>query len=176
MSTTYAQRQTTAQKKDAPSAFSVFDASSQSESLQRKADLLNSIVQCAGGHGRRGNARRRQNQAQQQNLALPQAAPPQAAPPQAAPLPPQPHFDATSQIQFLSGAQQQRILGNPTQGFLKSYGCFHIGKKTRSGKPMWTYNQQTGEIHLLGIYNHADDYGISYDKEKGTGDGPNRFG
>ena len=171
MSTTYAQRQTTAQKKDAPSASSVLDASSQSKYLQRKADLLNSIVQCARGHGRRGNARRRQNQAQQQNLALPQAAPPQAAP-----LPPQPHFDATSQIQFLSGAQQRRILGNPTQGFLRRYGCFHIGNTTRSGKPMWTYNQQTGVIHLLGIYNHADDYGISYDKEKGTGDGPNRFG
>ena len=171
MNTTYAQRQTPAQKKDAPSAASVLDNSSQSESLQRKADLLNSIVQCARGHGRRGNARRRQNQAQQQNLALPQAAPPQAAP-----LPPQPRFDATSQIQFLSGAQQRRILGNPTQGFLRRYGCFHIGNTTRSGKPMWTYNQQTGVIHLLGIYNHADDYGISYDKEKGTGDGPKHFG
>lgn len=45
MSTTYAQRQTTAQKKDAPSAFSVIDASSQSESLQRKADMANSTAQ-----------------------------------------------------------------------------------------------------------------------------------
>ena len=45
MNTTYAQRQTTAQKKDAPSASSIFDASSQSESLQRKADLANSTAQ-----------------------------------------------------------------------------------------------------------------------------------
>ena len=45
MNTTYAQRQTTAQKKDAPSASSVLDASSQSESLQRKADMANSTAQ-----------------------------------------------------------------------------------------------------------------------------------
>ena len=45
MNTTYAQRQTTAQKKDAPSASSVFDASSQSESLQRKADMANGTAQ-----------------------------------------------------------------------------------------------------------------------------------
>ena len=45
MNTTYAQRQTTAQKKDAPSASSVLDASSQSESLQRKADMVNSTAQ-----------------------------------------------------------------------------------------------------------------------------------
>ena len=45
MNTTYAQRQTTAQKKDAPSASSVLDASSQSESLQRKAELANGAVQ-----------------------------------------------------------------------------------------------------------------------------------
>ncbi len=45
MSTTYAQRQTTAQKKDASSASSVLDASSQSESLQRKADMANSAAQ-----------------------------------------------------------------------------------------------------------------------------------
>ncbi len=48
MSTTYAQRQTTAQKKDASSASSVLDNSSQSESLQRKADLCNSPIQCYG--------------------------------------------------------------------------------------------------------------------------------
>ena len=48
MNTTYAQRQTTAQKKDAPSAFSVIDASSQSESLQRKADMANSTAQRVG--------------------------------------------------------------------------------------------------------------------------------
>ncbi len=45
MFTTYAQRQTTAQKKDAPSASSVLDASSQSESLQCKADLANGAAQ-----------------------------------------------------------------------------------------------------------------------------------
>ena len=45
MNTTYAQRQTTAQKKDAPSASSIFDASSQSESLQRKADMANGTAQ-----------------------------------------------------------------------------------------------------------------------------------
>ena len=84
MKSTYVQKSSALQKVSAQNAASVLDASSQSKSLQRKADLLNSIVQCARGHGRRGNARRRQNQAQQQNLALPQAAPPQAAPPQAA--------------------------------------------------------------------------------------------
>ncbi len=47
MSTTYAQRQTTAQKKDASSAASVLDSSSQSESLQRKADMANNAVQRA---------------------------------------------------------------------------------------------------------------------------------
>ena len=47
MSTTYAQRQTTAQKKDASSASSVLDASSQSESLQRKADMANNAAQRA---------------------------------------------------------------------------------------------------------------------------------
>ena len=45
MSTTYAQHQTTAQKKDASTAASVLDASSQSESLQRKADMANGVVQ-----------------------------------------------------------------------------------------------------------------------------------
>ena len=45
MSTTYAQRQTTARKKDAPAAASVLDASSQSESLQRKADMANNAAQ-----------------------------------------------------------------------------------------------------------------------------------
>ena len=47
MSTTYAQRQTTAQKKDASSASSVLDYSSQSESLQRKADMANNAAQRA---------------------------------------------------------------------------------------------------------------------------------
>ena len=45
MNTTYAQRQSPAQKKDAPSASSVLDASSQSESLQRKADMANGTAQ-----------------------------------------------------------------------------------------------------------------------------------
>lgn len=47
MSTTYAKSQTTAQKKDAPSAASVLDASSQSESLQRKANMANNAAQRA---------------------------------------------------------------------------------------------------------------------------------
>ena len=47
MSTTYAQKQAPAQKKDAPTAASVLDASSQSEGLQRKADMANTI-QCYG--------------------------------------------------------------------------------------------------------------------------------
>jgi len=45
MSTTYTQRKTTTQKKVAPSASSVLDASSQSEALQRKADMANNAVQ-----------------------------------------------------------------------------------------------------------------------------------
>ena len=45
MSTTYAQKQSPAQKKDASSAASVLDSSSQSESLQRKADMANSAAQ-----------------------------------------------------------------------------------------------------------------------------------
>ena len=45
MSTTYAKSQTTAQKKDAPTAASVFDSSAQSESLQRKADMANNAAQ-----------------------------------------------------------------------------------------------------------------------------------
>lgn len=47
MSTTYTQKQTPTQKKDAPSASSVLDASSQSESLQRKVDLTNNAAQRA---------------------------------------------------------------------------------------------------------------------------------
>lgn len=47
MSTTYAQKQAPAQKKDVPTAASVLDASSQSEGLQRKADMANTI-QCYG--------------------------------------------------------------------------------------------------------------------------------
>jgi len=69
MSTTYAKSQSTAQKKVATTAASVLDSSSQSESLQRKADFLNSVVQCSG-HRRR--ARR-------------QPAPPPVAPPPVAP-------------------------------------------------------------------------------------------
>ena len=45
MSTTYTQKQSTAQKKDAPFASSVLDASSQGESLQRKADMANNAAQ-----------------------------------------------------------------------------------------------------------------------------------
>ena len=45
MSSIYAQRHSTAQKKDAPTAASVLDASSQSEGLQRKADMANNAAQ-----------------------------------------------------------------------------------------------------------------------------------
>ena len=44
---TYTQKQSPAQKKDAPLASSVLDYSSQSESLQRKADLTNNAAQRA---------------------------------------------------------------------------------------------------------------------------------
>ena len=47
MQNTYAQKQKTAQKKDAHSAASIHDASSQSEALQRKADMANNAVQRA---------------------------------------------------------------------------------------------------------------------------------
>ena len=47
MSTTYAHRQTTAQKVADSKAASLFDSSSQSESLQRKADLINNAAQRA---------------------------------------------------------------------------------------------------------------------------------
>ncbi len=47
MPTTYAQKQSPAQKKDAPTAASVLDSSSQSESLQRKADMANNAAQRA---------------------------------------------------------------------------------------------------------------------------------
>lgn len=47
MSITYAQKQAAAQKKDSPTVASILDASSQSESLQRKADLANNAVQRA---------------------------------------------------------------------------------------------------------------------------------
>lgn len=47
MSSVYAPRQTTAQKKNAPTASSVLDNSPQSEGLQRKADTMNlSNVTC----------------------------------------------------------------------------------------------------------------------------------
>lgn len=46
MPTTYAQKQAPAQKKDANSAASVVDCSSQAQSLQRKSDLFNSPIQC----------------------------------------------------------------------------------------------------------------------------------
>ncbi len=45
MSTTYAQKQAPAQKKEAPTASSVLDSSSQSEGLQRKADMTNNAAQ-----------------------------------------------------------------------------------------------------------------------------------
>ena len=48
MSTTYAQKKATAQKKEATIAASVVDSSSQAQSLQRKADLCNSPIQCYG--------------------------------------------------------------------------------------------------------------------------------
>lgn len=49
MSTTYAQKQAPAQKKDAPTASSVLDNSPQNESLQRKADMLfKQTIQCYG--------------------------------------------------------------------------------------------------------------------------------
>lgn len=44
MPTTYTQKQSPAQKKDASSATSVHDNSSQGESLQRKADLVNNNI------------------------------------------------------------------------------------------------------------------------------------
>lgn len=47
MSTTYVKSQIYAQKKDASSAASVLDSSSQSESLQRKADMANNAAQRA---------------------------------------------------------------------------------------------------------------------------------
>ena len=46
MQNTYAQKQKTAQKKDAPTAAAVLDSSSQSEGLQRKADMANNAAQC----------------------------------------------------------------------------------------------------------------------------------
>ena len=45
MNTTYAQKQSSAQKKKVPTASSVLDASSQSEALQRKADMANNAAQ-----------------------------------------------------------------------------------------------------------------------------------
>ena len=44
MSTTYAQKQAPAQKKESPTAASILDTSSQSESLQRKADMANNVT------------------------------------------------------------------------------------------------------------------------------------
>ena len=43
MSTTYAQKQSPAQKKDAPTAASILDTSSQNESLQRKANMISQL-------------------------------------------------------------------------------------------------------------------------------------
>ena len=45
MQMTYSQKNDIAQKKDAPTAASVLDTSSQSESLQRKADMANNVAQ-----------------------------------------------------------------------------------------------------------------------------------
>ena len=61
MSTKYAQRQTTVQKNDVPSAASVLDNSSQSESLQRKAEMANAAAQ-------RANAPRPNNTGMPDNL------------------------------------------------------------------------------------------------------------
>lgn len=47
MAITYAQKQAPAQKKDVPSAASIYDTSSQSEALQRKADMANNATQRA---------------------------------------------------------------------------------------------------------------------------------
>ena len=47
MNITYAQKQAPTQKKDAPTASSVLDSSSQSEGLQRKADMANNAAQRA---------------------------------------------------------------------------------------------------------------------------------
>ena len=47
MAIIYSQKQSSAQKKDVPTASSVLDASSQSESLQRKADMANNAAQRA---------------------------------------------------------------------------------------------------------------------------------
>ena len=45
MQNTYTQKQKTAQKKEAPTAATVLDSSSQSEALQRKADMANNTIQ-----------------------------------------------------------------------------------------------------------------------------------
>ena len=45
MPTSYAQKQSAAQKKESASAASVFDSSSQNKSLQRKADMANNATQ-----------------------------------------------------------------------------------------------------------------------------------
>lgn len=45
MNTTYAQKQAPAQRKEANTAASVIDSSSQGEALQRKADMVNGVVQ-----------------------------------------------------------------------------------------------------------------------------------
>lgn len=55
MSTTYAQKQAPTQKKDAPTASAVLDSSSQSEGLQRKADMVNGVIQCHGPYTFSGN-------------------------------------------------------------------------------------------------------------------------
>ena len=47
MAPTYAQTQKTAQKKETTTAATVLDSSSQRESLQRKADLVNNTAQRA---------------------------------------------------------------------------------------------------------------------------------
>lgn len=59
MSTTYAQRQISSQKKDASSASSVLDSSSQSESLQRKANLVDGVVQRRKNDDERASKARR---------------------------------------------------------------------------------------------------------------------
>ena len=61
MNTTYAQKQSSPQKKDSSAASSVFDSSIQNESLQRKADMANNVAQ-------RAEAQRPNNMGMSDNL------------------------------------------------------------------------------------------------------------
>lgn len=77
MNTTYAQKKAPAQRKDANTAASVIDSSSQAQNLQRKADLCNSPIQCYGmtdgfreNHSYCKNARKRCLNRGQKNSVL----------------------------------------------------------------------------------------------------------